>query len=374
MREAKEITLVLASNDKRSRNLEQALRERVGNLITIDYDPVAPHYKYLAALLSYHPDRAVWWTRYQWHPIIQAGRRANIVSRLKSLALPFDALLMWGSWTHPLKGSPFSDKPFYYYIDQSCNKRLDPFDPVDAPGLTKPRLAFNQAQGVSYRDAKRVFCMSQWTREQTLDSHDIEDDKAVAVGWGPIGINLLEEDLSAQRADKIVLFVGNEFLRKGMDYLREAIPMVVDQVPDARFIVVGENADHYELEGHPNLELTGLISDVEALKNLYRTASVFVLPHRFERAGHVIIEAMTAGLPIVTSNQGGPPEVVKEGVNGFVMEIGDVNKLAESLITLLQNPDLVRAFGESSKQIAADGYLWGNIADKMLDCIVGDLH
>ena len=56
------------------------------------------------------------------------------------------------------------------------------------------------------------------------------------------------------------------------------------------------------------------------------------------------------------------------------MEIGDVNKLAESLITLLQNPDLVRAFGESSKQIAADGYLWGNIADKMLDCIVGDLH
>ena len=63
MREAKEITLVLASNDKRSRNLEQALRERVGNLITIDYDPVAPHYKYLAALLSYHPDRAVWWTQ-----------------------------------------------------------------------------------------------------------------------------------------------------------------------------------------------------------------------------------------------------------------------------------------------------------------------
>ena len=373
IREAKDITLVLASNDKRSGNLEQELRSRVGELIKIDYDPIAPQYKYLAALLTYHPDRGVWWTRYQWHPVVQAGRRANVVKALKKLDRPFDALLMWGSWMHPVKNTAFQDKPFYYYIDQSCNKHLDPFDPVDAPGLDKPRLAFNRAQRESYEDAKRVFCMSQWTREQTLESHDIPESKAVAVGWGPIGINLSHESLSQNRTEKIVLFVGNEFLRKGMDYLREAMPKVVEQIPDARFIVVGENADHYELEPHPNLELTGLISDIEQLKDLYRRASVFVLPHRFERAGHVIIEAMTAGLPIVTSNQGGPPEVVHQGENGFVVEIGDVGGLAGALVQLLQDAELAGNFGEKSRAIAQNGYLWGNIADKMLSDILQTL-
>lgn len=369
VRDPKNMTLVLASNDKRSRNLEQELRARVGRLITVDYDPIAPQYKYLAALLTYHPDRGVWWTRYQWHPVIQAGRRHNIVRALQKLNQPFDALLMWGSWTHPFKNTQYAGKPFYYYIDQSCNKHLDQFDPVDSPALDKPRLAFNKAQGQSYDDAKRVFCMSQWTRKQTLESHSIPESKAVAVGWGPIGINLSSESLGQLRNEKIVLFVGNEFLRKGMDFLRQAIPAVAAQIPDVRFIVVGENADHYELQPHPNLELTGLISDIEKLKQLYRQSNIFVLPHRFERAGHVVIEAMTAGLPIITSNQGGPPEVVKNGENGYVVEIGDVDALAGSIVSLLKDPAVCSAFGERSREIAQSGYLWGNIADKILDNI-----
>lgn len=374
MTQIKDLTLVLASNDSRSRNLEQEIRKRVKKLITIEYDPVPFFHKYAAALLTYHPDKSVWWTRYQWHPLVQSGRRLNLMKALKNINADFDVLLMWGSWFHPFKNTEFSEKPFYYYVDQSCNKRLDELDPVDAPALDAARIAFNKQQRKSYDDCRKVFCMSQWTRAQTLESHDISTDKVSAVGWGPIGINLLEEELGDSRAENLVLFVGNEFLRKGMDFLREAIPFVAREVPDVKFVIVGQNADGFALEPHENMKATGLVSNIEELKQLYRRASMLVLPHRFERAGHVIIEAMSAGLPIVTSNQGGPAEVVHHGKNGFLVEVGDVDGLVKSIVRLLTDKATSKSFGEYAKSVVRQGYTWDRIAEKMLHEILGSME
>jgi glycosyltransferase involved in cell wall biosynthesis len=362
------IDLVFATNDSRSKNLEKELEKKVNNFFSISYDPLPFLYKYIAAGLSFHRDRKVWWNRYQWYALTQLGRKRNLINAIKESNVKFNTLLMWGSWFNPLGSTQYHRIPFYVYIDQSCNKLPDAFD-IQTKALDKSRKGFNQNQFVTYQECKSIFCMSDWARRQTLESHNIHEEKVCKVGWGPIGINLLNEDILVNENEPTVLFVGHDFYRKGVDFLREAIPLVVREVPTARFVVVGENSDKLSLQAHPNLELTGAIRDIERMKVLYRKATIFVLPHRFDRSPHVLVEAMSAGKPIVTSNQGGAVEVVQNGKNGFIIEVGDIKALANSIVKLLKDKDLCKAFGTEAKKIMSHDYTWEAVASKMITII-----
>jgi glycosyltransferase involved in cell wall biosynthesis len=278
----------------------------------------------------------------------------------------FDALLMWGSWFHPFANTKFQGRPFFHYVDQSCAKDTDPLDAQEF-GLEAERKKFNASQTITYRDCKTVFCFSDWARRLTIENHPVESDKVVKAGWGPIGINLLHETFETPDSPLSVLFVGHQFQRKGVDILRAAVPLVVKEVPDVTFKIVGSNVDNLKVDPHPNVEMLGAIADMEKLKGLYKTASVFVLPHRFERAGHVLVEAMSCGLPIITSNQGGAVEAVKHGVSGFIIPVGDVEALAKYLILLLKDKQLRKAFGAEAKKIMAQEYTMEVVAGKMVD-------
>jgi glycosyltransferase involved in cell wall biosynthesis len=123
------------------------------------------------------------------------------------------------------------------------------------------------------------------------------------------------------------------------------------------------------VEPHPNLDLLGTIRNVETMKDLYRNASVFVLPHRFDRSPHVLVEAMSAGKPIITSNQGGAPEVIKHGVSGYLIDVGDVKSLAYYIVSLIKNKEMRRSFGETGKKIMNRDHTWETITSKMLNII-----
>lgn len=367
----KKTKMLFLGNDWRTKQLEDELEKRVAEFSKIEFDPVSFIYKCLAALLTFHPNKLVWWIKYQWHPIIQSGRRKKVLKEIEKRSIDFDVLFMWSSWFNPLKGSKYENKPFYYYTDQSCNKKMDVSDIVDSKSMQKARLKFNNDQFESYTQCKKVFCMSEWTKNQTLESHNkLSKDKVVKVGWGPIGINLLGENITYNKEIPVVLFIGHEFYRKGIDVLREAIPLVAEQFPHVVFKIVGENFDKLYVEPHPNLSLLGGIKDINVLKDLYREAKFFVLPHRFERAGHVLIEAMSAGKPIITSNQGGPKDVVLHGKNGYVVEIGDSKSLAKYIIELLSNDEKCLAYGKEGRKIVTNGYTWDKVAEKILEHIL----
>jgi glycosyltransferase involved in cell wall biosynthesis len=85
---------------------------------------------------------------------------------------------------------------------------------------------------------------------------------------------------------------------------------------------------------------------------LLSEAGVFVLPSYKECLPMAILEAMAAGLAVVTTPVGGIPEVVKEGYNGFLIAPGDVKALAEKLTILAGNPNLREAMGKCSREFA----------------------
>jgi glycosyltransferase involved in cell wall biosynthesis len=364
-----DVRMILAANDPRFKHLNLELGKKVSKIASLDYDVIQILYKYIAAGLAFHSNKKVWWNRYQWHPIMQSARRHALLRQMLNKYSEFDVLLMVGSWFHPFRGTKLKI-PFYVYIDQSCNKTADDHD-MRSNALDKARIRFNKHQLETYQDCKAIFCMSDWARRQTLEAHDIPENKVYKVGWGPIGVNLVDEPITDTKGarDQYVLFVGHEFHRKGVDILRAAIPSVVEEVPNVRFKVVGGNSDRLHVEPHPNLDILGTIRDVEKMTELYRHATVFVLPHRFDRSPHVLVEAMSAGKPIITSDQGGAPEVIQHQKNGFVIKVGDSEALSHYIITLLRDRNMRLAFGEHSRKMMREGYTWEAIASKMLNII-----
>ena len=90
-------------------------------------------------------------------------------------------------------------------------------------------------------------------------------------------------------------------------------------------------------------------------------ADVFLLPSEFESFGLVALEAMSCEVPVVATNVGGIPEVVKHGETGFLGELGNVKQMAEQALTILKNPDLKAKMAAAGRRRAVELFDQRNI-------------
>jgi len=131
---------------------------------------------------------------------------------------------------------------------------------------------------------------------------------------------------------------------KGQRYLIEAAHLVVQQVPDARFVILGEGElrDHLEKQIHEHhLEkhvlLPGFRTDV---LGCIRSFDLFVMSSVTEGLGTSLLDAMAASRPIVATTAGGIPEIVEDGLNGLLVPPRDAHALAAAIVRALREPQL----------------------------------
>jgi len=362
------IRLATTANDPRSKPLFDALQRRARIVVNCDFEPFGWLFKYSAALLSFSRNRRDWWKKYQWHPIIRYARRRRLLSGLLRYKDDCDALLMWGSWFNPVTAQPGGGLPFWMYIDQSCSPTIDKGD-ISGYRSLKARLAFNIYQNQTYHDAHGIFCMSNWAREQTLAAHRLPAGKVRYVGLGPYSIDLGSEKIPLNTSEPTVLFVGNDFYRKGVDILAAACTLVSKRIQNVKVYIVGVNSDKLDVASHPNLIFTGLVRDKDELIRLFRKATVFCLPARFDRSPHVLVEAMSAGKPIVATDVGGIRDAVIHSKTGLFVERENSEELARALLLILEHPELAREMGEAGRQRMLHEFTWDIVADRMLATI-----
>lgn len=356
--------LVLSGNEPRQEYLFAELRRTTAVVGEVPFDNIDPVTKYVAAALSYASPREEWWGNYHMHPLVQRRRRRVLGRGLQGLGNRPDALLMWGSWFNPYDRPRAGNVRFYNYIDQS--RSLKPL-PEERPAKYSRRRRSYELQVETYRDSSGILCMSEWCRDQTLDAHPaVDTKKVIAVGWGPCGVDLSGEDIPEAGREPIVLHVSNDFYRKGVDFILETAPKVRRAVPDARFLVIGKDCSGLVLSAVDGVEVTGPIRDKKVLSDYFRRASVFFLPHRFDRSPHVLAEAMSAGLPIVTSEQGGPIEVTRGTGVGFLHPIGDTDGYADSLIHILRDRQQRAAMGAKARDLMLSRYNWKSVASRIV--------
>jgi glycosyltransferase involved in cell wall biosynthesis len=169
----------------------------------------------------------------------------------------------------------------------------------------------------------------------------------------------------------IILFFGSLVRYKGPDVLLKAFKTIKKEFPKAKLIFAGRGEMFDELSNQA-LKLD-LVNDVlftgfveEDKKPLYfKAADIFCLPSTTmaESFGIVNLEAMASGIPIVASNLGGIPDIVKHGVNGLLAEPGNYQNLADNLLCLLKDEDMRKRFGDQGKKLVWN-FSWDEIAMK----------
>jgi glycosyltransferase involved in cell wall biosynthesis len=161
---------------------------------------------------------------------------------------------------------------------------------------------------------------------------------------------------------RVVGMVGNLRSKKNYPMFVDGMAKIIPSYPDVYGLIVGQPIpgsdknlpndiqDQINSLGVENrIRMLGFHPNIPAvLPNFY----AFCLTSNFEGTPNVILEAMMAGLPVIATRVGGIPQLVFDGVNGFLVDPGDVQAFANSLVILLNDPNLARQMGTAGRQYA----------------------
>jgi glycosyltransferase involved in cell wall biosynthesis len=154
--------------------------------------------------------------------------------------------------------------------------------------------------------------------------------------------------------------VGRISKEKGHKYFLEASKIVLKDFPDAKFLIVGEGEIRNELERFA--EEIGIADSVlftgyyKNLSEVLAAIDLFVIPSLTESLPLVVLEAMAAGKPVISTDVGGIPEVVIHGKTGLLVGPKRSEEMANSIVLLLKNSDVMFNLAKNGKQLVYDEF------------------
>ncbi|GHT76248.1 glycosyl transferase [Bacteroidia bacterium] len=160
---------------------------------------------------------------------------------------------------------------------------------------------------------------------------------------------------SAALDSKRIISVGRLTTQKGFDRLIEAFSLVNKEFPDWRLDIFGAGEDEQKLreiiEACHLEKAVSINSPVKEIIKEYLDSSVYVMSSRYEGFPMVLLEAMSCGLPCVAFDcPHGPSEIITNGIDGFLVENGNLTQLAEKIKTLIADTELRKEMGQNAKK------------------------
>lgn len=221
--------------------------------------------------------------------------------------------------------------------------------------------AWNVYERHSLNSQDHVFVPSDYVRRSLVQDYGVDPARAHVVGAGPnLDVDCIRDGVHKDYGGRNVLFVGLDPARKGLPVLLKAFDRVVDAFPDARLDIVGV-AGPDTASVHYHGVLVG-----EPLKNLFYRSQVFAMPSLREPFGIVFLEAMWAKTVCIGTNLFAMPEIIEDGVTGYVVEPQADEVLAERMITLFQDPHRLRRMAEAGYQAACERWSWDLVSRSIL--------
>ncbi len=210
---------------------------------------------------------------------------------------------------------------------------------------------------VALKKLDKVIANSRYVKDVLLKNYSLDAGRVSVINYG-IDAGVAWEDENELAGDPSILFVGANFQRKGLPDLLKAAAVVRENLDNLVVHVVGEDkkADvAKEMAARLGISnavrFHGLVpnDDVRKMK-----ADMFVMPSLVEGFGIVFLEAMMSEIPVIGGNVGGTVELIRDGVNGFTVNPGDVEGLAGKIIQLSGDGKLRRAFIEEGMKTAKE--------------------
>jgi len=172
-------------------------------------------------------------------------------------------------------------------------------------------------------------------------------DQALAqLGLSPIG--------------PVIAVIGQLIRRKGHRFLLEAAPAVLQHHPQTRFVFLGEGEEEDRLKQlaqtlgvDDRVLFAGYRNDVG---DILRGVDILVHPATMEGFANVALQAMAAGVPVISTAVGGMPESVRHGINGLLIPPRDVTALSQAMLQLLNDPALRHKMGKAGQEIVQNEF------------------
>jgi len=200
-----------------------------------------------------------------------------------------------------------------------------------------------------------VIAVSEKTRLHYLQSGRLHQDKVITL-YNGVDISRFKNTDASQIAktkqalrlplnSKVIITVAVLREPKGIQFMIEALPAILEQFPDVHYLIVGDGeygaalsdlATVLDIKKH--ITFAGHRTDIP---DLLACCDIFVLPTLKDALPTVLIEALAAERPIVASDVGGVPEIIENGVNGLLVAPGDPSQLADACLQLLKDNELI---------------------------------
>ena len=206
--------------------------------------------------------------------------------------------------------------------------------------------------------ADRIIAVSGYSKSTVINRLGILDEKIEVIynGWIPKKFGFSRDDLQEIMKryrippnKPIILFVGRiGDKRKGLYYLLKALEVIRLKIDCALIVVGSGDKNQYQNiiqnKSAENIVFTGYVNDIDLCK-IFSLCTVYACPSLLEGFGLTLLDAMSAGKPIVATKTGAIPEIVKDGINGSLVEPGDIFSLANTLIRYLVDENLCKEIG-----------------------------
>jgi glycosyltransferase involved in cell wall biosynthesis len=229
------------------------------------------------------------------------------------------------------------------------------------PQLAHPKII--EKELLEYKEADYISIPSLFVKRSFIEK-GIPDSKLIHVPYGVY----LNEFRQIPKEDNIfrIVYAGGMTIRKGVHYLLQAFSEL--QLPNSELLLVGGLNDEIKpffkkYEG--KYRWVGHVPQKELYK-YYSQGSVFVMMSIEDGFGMVIIQAMACGLPVICTTNTGGEDIVRDGIDGFIIPIRDVETLKEKLLYFYKNLDISRAMGQSAKERVSKGFTWDDYGERMV--------
>ena len=215
----------------------------------------------------------------------------------------------------------------------------------------------------------RVICVSGAVRNSVVDRERIPGSRVEVIHNGirlsesrpDPRLSELREELRISAASPVVLMVANyDRPVKGVVHFLNSVPLIRRESPETRYILIGHGRRETEFRDRAKalgiddvLLMPGFREDVH---RFYELADVSVLTSLSEGLSITILESMKHGVPVVVTEVGGNPEIVRQGRTGILVPPADPRRFADAVVRLLRDPALRATFGREARRVIREEY------------------
>lgn len=251
---------------------------------------------------------------------------------------------------------------------------------------SKPKNIVNkiwyEIEKFNLKKAKKIIAVSNAIKSELVKNYSVPEEKITVIHNG---VNLSEFSLNNKqnirletrkkykigKNEILLLFVGNPFSRKGLEYVIRALPVV----KNAKLLVIGRHDDitpYLRLSDSLGVKKKVIYMEfVNKISDCFKSSDIFVFPTLYEPFGLVITEAMASGLPVVVSRRAGAAELIEDGREGLLLDNPrNPGEVAEKVNMLIKNKKLRSKISKQARKVVEE-YTWDKVAEKWLKVFEG---